>query len=93
MTYSLRSYPEIEADLDAIPEPMHAKIRAGIFRLADNPRPSGVAKLKGYDDVYRIRIGNYRVVYRIQDQKLLVIVAAAATRGRVYRLLKRRLQR
>ncbi len=50
-----------------------------------------MSKLAGYADVYRIRIGNYRVVYKIRDRELIVLVVAAAERGGIYRLLRRRL--
>ncbi len=53
--------------------------------LAVNPRPVGVTKLQGADDLYRVRIGDYRVVYEIQDGKLIVLVLRVAHRRDVYR--------
>ena len=91
MTYSLHSYSSVEADLKAIARPDQAKVRDAIRSLATQPRPAGMSKLAGYADVYRIRIGNYRVVYKIRDRELIVLVVAAAERGGIYRLLRRRL--
>ncbi len=92
MTYRLQSYSSVEADLAAIRQPDQAKVREAIRSLADQPRPSGASKLAGYADVYRIRVGQYRVAYKIHDRELIVLVVAAAERGSIYRLLKRRLR-
>ncbi|HEY2323764.1 MAG TPA: type II toxin-antitoxin system RelE/ParE family toxin [Thermoanaerobaculia bacterium] len=56
-----------------------------IEALASNPRPSGVEKLSGVGEKYRIRQGNFRVVYEIQDDVLLVTVIRIADRKNVYR--------
>ena len=56
-------------------------------RLADNPRPPGSKKLEGTDGLYRVRVGDHRIVYRIEDQVLLVLVVRVAHRSDVYRRL------
>jgi mRNA interferase RelE/StbE len=53
--------------------------------LVTNPRPSGVAKLEGATDLWRIRVGEWRVVYRISDRDLLVDVIAVRHRSAAYR--------
>lgn len=53
--------------------------------LADDPRPTGVVKLAGDDNLWRIRIGNYRVVYEIYDDQLIVLVLRVAHRKDIYR--------
>ncbi len=55
-----------------------------IFELAENPRPQGCKKLKGYAGAYRIRVGDYRVVYTIQDDILVVMVVAVRHRKDAY---------
>jgi mRNA interferase RelE/StbE len=60
------------------------RIQAAIDGLAHNPRPSGVMKLAGRDD-YRVRVGDYRIVYAVDDDDRLVIVARIAHRREVYR--------
>nr|NCS28884.1 type II toxin-antitoxin system RelE/ParE family toxin [Microcystis aeruginosa F13-15] len=52
--------------------------------LTDTPRPSGVKKLKGYDDTYRIRIGDYRIIYKIQDQEMFIIILSSIHRKDAY---------
>ena len=53
--------------------------------LAHDPRPTGVVKLAGDENLWRIRIGNYRVVYEIHDDRLMVLVLRVAHRKDVYR--------
>jgi mRNA interferase RelE/StbE len=59
-------------------------VRLAIDGLAANPRPVGCAKLAGRDD-YRIRVGDHRVVYAVDDAERLVMVARIAHRREVYR--------
>ncbi len=56
-----------------------------LLKLANNPRPSGSVKLAGGSNLYRIRIGDYRVVYRIDDAHQLVEITIVAHRREVYR--------
>jgi mRNA interferase RelE/StbE len=56
--------------------------------LSKDPRPAGVKKLAGMDNLYRIRCGDYRVVYTIQDKKLLILVVRIAHRKEVYKNLR-----
>ncbi len=60
------------------------RVLAGIDLLADDPRPPGCKPLQGRPG-YRIRIGDYRVIYEVIDDRLLVVVFAAGPRGSVYR--------
>ena len=61
------------------------KIRETILNLADNPRPFGVKKLEGFDDFYRIKKGNYRIIYTIEDDILTVEVLKVGNRKDVYK--------
>ncbi|MBN4066620.1 type II toxin-antitoxin system RelE/ParE family toxin [Simkania negevensis] len=73
-------------DLQKIPRADQRQIRESILSLADNPRPSGCKKLKGSKGfLYRVRWGDYRVVYTIQDDVLIVLVIAVGHRRDVYR--------
>jgi len=53
--------------------------------LASDPRPPGCRKLSGYDDVFRVRVGRYRVVYAVEDRRLVVLVLKVGDRKDVYR--------
>jgi mRNA interferase RelE/StbE len=59
-------------------------IKAAIAKLADNPRPRGYKKLKG-EDAYRIRVGNYRIIYEIEDDRVLVIVVSVGHRKEIFK--------
>lgn len=61
------------------------RITRRIFALADNPRPAGVEKLSGTTEKYRIRQGNFRILYEIQDDVLIVSVVRIADRKEAYR--------
>lgn len=63
---------------------LSAPIRKKIGELAESPRPHGHKKLKGHDGLYRIRVGDYRVIYEIRDQELLVLVVRVADRKDAY---------
>jgi len=55
-----------------------------LSKLADNPRPEGCKKLKGYKNQYRIRVGNYRAIYKVDDQILVVEVTKIGDRKDIY---------
>jgi mRNA interferase RelE/StbE len=61
------------------------RITQRILALAENPRPSGVEKLSGTSEKYRVRQGDFRIVYEIQDDVLIVYVVRIADRKEVYR--------
>jgi len=56
-----------------------------IEALSDDPSPQGVAKLEGAETLYRLRVGDYRIVYEIRDKELLVLVVKVGHRKDVYR--------
>jgi len=59
-------------------------IKSAIVGLADNPRPYGYRKLKG-EEAYRIRVGDYRVIYEIDDGKIIVTVVSIGHRKDIYK--------
>ena len=61
------------------------RITRKILALAENPRPAGVEKLSGMSEKYRIRQGDFRILYEIQDDVLIVYVVRIADRKEVYR--------
>jgi mRNA interferase RelE/StbE len=60
-------------------------LKARIDALAEDPRPQGIEKLSAEDNLYRIRSGDYRVIYEIRDAELLILVAKVGHRREVYR--------
>jgi len=61
------------------------RIRARIGGLADNPRPPGCVKLSGAPERWRVRVGDYRVIYSVEDATLIVLVIEVGNRREVYR--------
>ena len=74
-----------QKQLAALPRDVQQRIGPAILALGDDPRPHGVRKMKGASDEYRIRVGEYRVVYTIDDDGDIVLITAVAHRRDVYR--------
>ena len=64
----------------------YERIARAIDTLADNPRPHGIEKLQGVD-LWRLRIGDYRVIYAIDDEEMLITVVRIGHRREIYRRL------
>jgi mRNA interferase RelE/StbE len=82
--HSLEIKQSAQRELDALDDALFARIDRKILALADNPRPSGCKKLKGYKDQWRVRAGDWRVLYIIDDAAKLVTVTRIAHRREVY---------
>jgi len=82
--YEIRLHPEAVRGFRRLHGVMHDRIENAIGGLAADPRPRGAAKLAGKDD-FRIRVGDYRIVYAVDDAERLVLVARIAHRREVYR--------
>lgn len=76
-----------QKDIREVPGDIRSRVLLAIQALADNPRPQGVKQLKGLDDLYRIRVGAYRVVYGIHDNELEILIIRVRHRSDVYRNL------
>lgn len=85
MRYQIIIKPTAEKSMDKIPLPDRRRIVDAIEELRSDPRPAGVVKLVGDENLWRIKIGNYRVVYEIHDDRLVVFVLRASHRKDVYR--------
>lgn len=83
-SYSILLTKSAAKELESVPTKDRQRIVTKIGALADNPRPVGAAKLSG-DDKYRIRQGDYRILYEIVDATLIVTVVRIGNRREVYR--------
>ena len=72
-------------ELEALDEPLATRVLRRIEKLADDPRPGGVRKLRGASGLWRFRVGDYRVLYAIHDDRTLVDVIAIRHRSDAYR--------
>ena len=85
MRWQLRIEPRAERALLALPEDVRRRLGRRIDRLRFDPRPPGCLKLKGREGAWRLRVGDYRIIYRIEDAVLVVLVIEVAHRRDVYR--------
>lgn len=83
-TYRIIFSPDSWKNLMKLPERLQDAILDEIYTLELNPRPSGCKKLKDKGRLYRVRTGNYRVIYDIQDTQLVVVVVKVIDRKEGY---------
>jgi len=70
--------------LRRLPRDMRERVDRVLLALTDNPRPHGCKKLTGHE-LYRIRVGEWRIIYAVEDDRLIVLVLEIAPRGSAYR--------
>lgn len=85
MTYRVELTRAAARQVKRLPPEVRERILARLETLAEDPRPHGVRKISGTEDGYRVRVGAYRILYRVEDDRLLVLVVRVAHRREVYR--------
>jgi mRNA interferase RelE/StbE len=83
--YSIEFDKSVKKTLSKLPNDVVKKILDAITELADDARPYGCEKLQSKGDYYRIRIGNYRVIYEINDGELTILVVEIGHRKEIYK--------
>ena len=84
-SYSVELTRTAEKQLRRVAERDRPRIIEAIESLGEKPRPRDARKLRGYDEVYRIRVGQHRVVYEVYDDRVVVIVLKVGHRKDIYR--------
>ncbi len=87
MTYQIFFSSVAHRQLADLPRPDQRRIRERIDRLSTNPRPPGAKAIRGGGGILRIWVGNYRIVYKVEDDRLVVLVIRIGHRREVYRRL------
>jgi mRNA interferase RelE/StbE len=87
--YAFRWRERAVRQLRAIPKPAALTILRALTPLGDDPRrpDPNVKKLAGYEDRYRLRVGDYRVIYEIMDEQLVILVVGVGHRREIYRAM------
>lgn len=85
MRYEIIIKPTAEKSLNRVPWPAGRRIADALEELRNNPRPDGCVKLAGDENLWRIRVGDYRLVYEIHEKRLLVLVVRIGHRKDIYR--------
>jgi mRNA interferase RelE/StbE len=87
--YQILLSPSAARDLRKLDRKIRPRVAPRIDGLADDPRPPGSEKLSGYDGLFRIRAGDYRIVYAIEDARVLVVVLKLGGRREIYERIRR----
>ena len=86
MPYRVELAPAAQRELERLTRQAQERLAGPILALGDEPRPSGVRKVSGVERTWRIRVGDYRVVYDIyEDERLVVVLKVARRDERTYR--------
>ena len=93
MNHGVEFTRRAEQDLRQIADrAVRRRILARVSRLAADARPPDAVRLRGYKDIWRLRVGDWRVCYQVRDHVLLVLIVVVGRRGDVYERLTRRLR-
>lgn len=85
MLYAIKSNKRVEKELSALPTAVYGRVKRAIADLRNVPRPIGAQKLKGSVSTYRVRVGDYRVIYDVEDAVHEVRLLQVGHRKDVYR--------
>ena len=84
MSYAVVIESGAARDIRRLPPGVRERVIRAAHALANDPRPPGCLKLQGRGNQYRIRVGDYRVIYEIEDEVLIVLVVEVGRRDRIY---------
>ena len=85
MSYTVQLAPAAKRQLRKLDRSIQDRVVRRLEKLEKDPRPPGVEKMEGDESTYRIRMGEYRIVYEIRDKVLVVLVLKVGHRREVYR--------
>lgn len=85
MAYQVLLRPAARRDLAKLPSDIRSRLTEVLFTLENDPRPPGITKLTGSANVWRVRVGDYRVIFEIDDPAQTVLVLRIAHRQDAYR--------
>ena len=85
MSYTILYGAGVEREMSKLPPPVLKRVDTAILRLGNNPRPHRCKKLTGHGNLHRIRVGDWRIVYEVNDARHEVEIQIVANRKDVYR--------
>lgn len=85
MLYCVKFKPAATKSIEKLPKDIQKGIITAIESLSQTPRPLGVKKLHIKDNLYRIRVGNYRVIYTIKDREFYILITLVKHRKDAYK--------
>ncbi len=87
-SYRVEVSATAEKQIRKLPREDQLRVLQAIRPLATEPTPPGSRKVRGYADVFRIRVGTYRILYRVEGRRLLIIILKIGHRREIYRSLR-----
>jgi len=87
-SYRIEVSATAEKQICKLPRKDQLRVLRAIRPLATEPVPPGSRRVRGYDDVFRIRVGTYRILYRVVGRRLLIIILKTGHRREIYRSLR-----
>jgi mRNA interferase RelE/StbE len=85
MKYRIEFSPSAESQFKKLPREVQTRLKPRIDGLTENPFPRGVRKLSAEENLYRLRIGDYRIIYQVKGRVLLILILKIGHRKDVYR--------
>lgn len=85
MSYKVILHREAKKDIKKLHPQIRNRVIEALEKISENPRLAGTKPLTGYTDLFRYRVGHHRIVYRLNDEELEVLVLDAKPRGEVYK--------
>ena len=85
MKYRIEFSPSAESQFKKLPKEVQARLKHRIDSLAENPFPRGVKKLSAQEKFYRLRVGDFRIIYQVKGKALLILILNLGHRKNVYR--------
>jgi len=85
LTYTIEIQTKAKRQLKSFEKQTQERIAKAVNQLAKNPRPNNSKALKGFHEIFRIRVGDYRVIYEIRESELIILVVEIDHRREVYR--------
>jgi mRNA interferase RelE/StbE len=83
LSYEVRIVRSAEKEMNRFPPTVRVRLSKKALSLEDNPRPRGVKKLSGWEE-YRLRVGDYRILYIINDREHIITILAVSHRREAY---------
>jgi mRNA interferase RelE/StbE len=83
--YKVEFTPAARRDIASLPRGILRRIDARLLELGQEPHPPGATKLRDRDGLLRVRVGDYRIIYRVENKRLVVLVIRVGHRREIYR--------
>jgi mRNA interferase RelE/StbE len=90
VAYEIVFKPAAQRDLKNLPPKTQNRLLQGIMVLAENPYSQGVEKLARYDDLFRLRVGDFRVIFEVHEAEVVILIVRIGDRKEIYRLISKK---